>query len=97
MMISRSIFYSIFLPLIFLPYRSLASDERSQMPKWVLTHTMGMMPATNGWGLYGMFPETEFARTRPPTYWSTSFGGVGENSASTVWSASMMTDNRPTP
>jgi hypothetical protein len=52
-----------------------AACAEKTLPKWVLTHTMGMMPATNWWGGNNLFPLTDFAKTRPPEYFTRLYGG----------------------
>lgn len=36
---------------------------------------MGMMPATNWFGMNGLFPLTEYAKSRPEHYFSRNYGG----------------------
>lgn len=49
--------------------------ENKPLPKWVLTHSMGMMPATSWWGGNGLFPLNKFALSRPPEYFTRIYGG----------------------
>lgn len=49
------------------------SSSASPLPKLVVVHTMGMMPAGNGWAVNGLFPQNDFARTRP--YFAVMYGG----------------------
>ena len=70
----RNISRIIILALLTLSVFAHAA-EKKPLPKWVLTHTMGMMPATNWYGLNSLFPLTEYAKSRPDTYWTTTFGG----------------------
>lgn len=51
------------------------NTQNKPFPKWVITHSMGMMPATTGWGLNGLYPENKFALTRPKTHWTSHYGG----------------------
>ena len=52
-----------------------ASQNEPPLPKWVLTHTMGMMPAVNWYGGNGLFPLTDYAKSRPPTHFTRAYGG----------------------
>lgn len=54
---------------------SVPAGQRSPLPKWVLTHTMGMMPACNWYGINSQFPATDYAKSRPSTHFSRSYGG----------------------
>ena len=52
-----------------------AQETASPLPRWVVTHSMGMMPATNWFGMNGLFPLTEYAKSRPEHYFSRNYGG----------------------
>lgn len=65
----RTLFISL---VIFIAFSIRAEEE---LPKLVFTHAMGMMPAVNWWGANGMFPLTEYAKTKKPEEFALPYGG----------------------
>jgi hypothetical protein len=64
------------LCLAFLPFWVDAADPQEKpLPRWVLTHSMGMMPATNWYGANGLFPLTEYAKSRSGDMFTRIYGG----------------------
>ncbi len=53
---------------------SLRSEE-APLPKLVFVHAMGMMPAVNWYSSNGMFPLTEYAKTKGPNEFALPYGG----------------------
>ncbi len=45
------------------------------LPKLALTHAMGMMPAVTWYAANGLFPLTDYARTKGPNEFSLQYGG----------------------
>jgi hypothetical protein len=73
---TSSTFWPSLLCVAFLSVRLQAEQPAEKpLPKWVLTHTMGMMPATGWWGANGLFPLTDFAKSRPPDMFTKIYGG----------------------
>lgn len=49
--------------------------EEAPLPKLVFTHAMGMMPAVTWYAANGMFPLTDYARSKPPNDFARPYGG----------------------